>query len=153
MTLNEQQKTLIERIGIFYERMGLQPAAGRILGLLYVSDNPELTFDEIREALNISKSATSNALNLLIETGPVEYITFAGDRKRYFRLKTSNWRQAITKRIDNIISFKGILQEVLEVRSAQTNAFNSCLAEFVDFLGYLQGELPSLLEKWEQTRK
>ncbi|PRY11291.1 MarR family protein [Pontibacter ummariensis] len=152
MTLDEQKKALIERIGIFHEKMGLQPVAGRILGLMYVADRPALTFDEIREELSISKSATSTALNLLIETGPVEYITFPGDRKRYFRLKTSNWRDALTKRIDNIINFKVLLKEVLECRTDKTSEFNTCLGEFVDFLDFLQEELPNLLDKWEKSR-
>lgn len=153
MVLSEQKKALIEKIGIFYEKLGMQPAAGRIMGLMFVSDRPELTFDEIREALNISKSATSTALNLLLETGPVEYITFAGDRKRYFKLKTSNWRDSLAQRFNNIINFKSLLKEVQEARSEKASEFNACLAEFIDFLDYLQHELPNLLEKWEQTRK
>lgn len=153
MNLNEQQRDLIERIGIFYEKMGMQPVAGRIMGLMFVSERPELTFDEIREILNISKSATSTALNLLIETGPVEYITFSGDRKRYFRLKTSNWRNAITKRIENIISFRSLLTEALEARSEKSSDFNGCLMEFIDFLGFMQQEMPALLERWEKSRK
>ncbi|MFD2515361.1 GbsR/MarR family transcriptional regulator [Pontibacter locisalis] len=153
MNLTEQKKELIEKIGIFHEKLGMQPAAGRIMGLMFVSDRPELTFDEIRETLNISKSATSTALNLLIETGPVEYITFAGDRKRYFRLKTSNWRDSLTKRFNNIINFKILLKEVMETRSDKSSEFNSCLAEFVDFLEYMQQELPVLLEKWEKSRR
>ncbi|WP_439883313.1 GbsR/MarR family transcriptional regulator [Pontibacter sp. MBLB2868] len=153
MNLTEQKKALIEKIGVFHEKMGMQPAAGRIMGLMFVSDRPELTFDEIRETLNISKSATSTALNLLIETGPVEYITFPGDRKRYFKLKTSNWRDSLTKRFNNIINFKSLLIEVLESRSEKSSEFNSCLSEFIDFLEYMQQELPVLLERWENSRK
>ena len=85
MVLTEKQKVLIEKIGIVTEREGMQPAAARIIGLLYVADNPELTFDEILGALRISKSAASNALNLLLQTNRIEYTTFSGDRKRYFR--------------------------------------------------------------------
>ncbi|MBC5991244.1 GbsR/MarR family transcriptional regulator [Pontibacter cellulosilyticus] len=153
MALTEHKKALIEKIGIFYEKLGMQPAAGRIMGLMFVADRPELTFDEIRETLNISKSATSTALNLLIETGPVEYITFAGDRKRYFKLKTSNWRDSLAQRFNNIINFKSLLIEVLEARSDKATEFNSCLTEFIDFLEYLQHELPLLLKKWEESRK
>lgn len=153
MNLTEQKRALIEKIGIFYEKMGHQPVAGRIMGLMFVSERPELTFDEIRETLSISKSATSTALNLLIETGQVEYITFSGDRKRYFKLKTSNWRDAVTKRIQNIINLKSLLNEVLEARSDQSPEFNTCLVEYVDFLDYIQKEIPVLLEKWEKSKR
>ena len=40
---------------------------------LLIADRNELTFDEIKDALNISKSATSTAINLLINTNRIEY--------------------------------------------------------------------------------
>ena len=97
MVLKEKQKGLIEKIGIVTEREGMQPAAARIIGLLYVADNPELTFDEILGALRMSKSEASNALNLLLQTNRIEYTTFSGDRKRYFRIKVTNWREGFAK--------------------------------------------------------
>ncbi len=78
-TLTDKQKNLIEKIGIYIESEGMQPVAARILGLLYVADKPELTFDEVTDSLRISKSATSNGLNLLLHTQRIEYITFPED--------------------------------------------------------------------------
>ena len=65
----------------------MQPVSGRILALLMVMDKECFTFDEIIEELEISKSAASVALRMLQLRNNVEYITFLGDRKRYFRLK------------------------------------------------------------------
>src|SRR5690554_6025423 len=98
--INQNQKELVEKAGIIYEKDGLQPAASRILALLMVADNPELTFDEIREALNLSKSATSTAINLLITINRIEYITNPGERKRYFRLKIGNWKENFMDKIE-----------------------------------------------------
>ena len=65
-TITTEQRYLIERYGVFMGRSHLQPAASRILGLLLISDKPELTFDEIKEALGLSKSAVSNALAIFV---------------------------------------------------------------------------------------
>ena len=153
MVLTEKQKVLIEKIGIVTEREGMQPAAARIIGLLYVADNPELTFDEILGALRISKSAASNALNLLLQTNRIEYTTFSGDRKRYFRLKIANWREGFTKKMEDMTSFSLLLKEVLNERNPETTEFNRNLEELADFMAYVNSALPGLLESWEKTRK
>ena len=153
MVLTEKQKVLIEKIGIVTEREGMQPAAARIIGLLYVADNPELTFDEILNALRISKSAASNALNLLLQTGRIEYTTFSGDRKRYFRLKVSDWREGFSKKMEDMTSFSQLLKEVLKERNPETKEFNKSLGELADFMSYVNTQMPGLLENWEKSRK
>ncbi|OKL38771.1 GbsR/MarR family transcriptional regulator [Pontibacter flavimaris] len=153
MNLTDKQRELIERIGVFQEKAGLQPVAGRIMGLLYVSDKPELTFDEIRETLGISKSATSNALNLLQQLNRLEYITYSGDRKRYFRLKLDKWRDLVLQGVESITDFSETLQEVVAERTGETKEYNQNLLEVADFLKYLHQELPKLLTQWEQQKK
>ncbi|PIQ22174.1 MAG: hypothetical protein COW65_04655 [Cytophagales bacterium CG18_big_fil_WC_8_21_14_2_50_42_9] len=152
MNLTDKQKEVIENIGINYEAAGLQPAAARILGLMYVADKPELTFDEITDSLHISKSATSNAINLLLQTGQIEYITFSGDRKRYFRLKISNWRDGFTQKIEGLTNFNKLLRQALEVRTKETPEYNACLVQLINFLDFIKQELPGLLQKWEKTK-
>jgi len=80
-----KQKELIEQIGRENEREGFQPVPARILGLLMVMDKEEYTFEEIVEEMQISKSSASTALKNLEIRGIIEYITYPGDRKRYFR--------------------------------------------------------------------
>src|SRR5699024_7126307 len=83
----------IERVGVFHEKKGLQPVVGRIIGLLLVAEPAEATFDEIQEALQVSKSAVSNALTFLQGREIADYTTKPGDRKRYFKLKVKDWRK------------------------------------------------------------
>lgn len=153
MVLTEKQKVLIEKIGVVTEREGIQPAAARIIGLLYVSDKTELTFEEILQALRISKSAASNALNLLLQTKRIEYTTFTGDRKRYFRIKIANWREGFTKKMEDMTSFSQLLKEVLKERTPETVEFNKGLEELADFMTYVNNQLPGLLDSWEKNRK
>lgn len=81
----KKQKELIEHIGRQNEREGFQPVPARIMGLLMVMDKEEYTFEEIVEEMQISKSSVSTALKNLEIRGIIEYITYPGDRKRYFR--------------------------------------------------------------------
>ncbi|MBD1396484.1 MarR family transcriptional regulator [Pontibacter sp. JH31] len=152
MALSEKQRQLIEEIGIYHENNGFQPAVARVMGLLLVSNTPELSFDEISETLNISKSATSNALNMLLNTGHIEYTTFSGDRKRYFRIRSSNWRDHFAKKMEDLSVLNCLLKKVLEVRKRENPMYDQKLNDFISFLDYMKGELPRMIEEWEKTR-
>lgn len=91
----KKQKELIEFIGRQNEKEGYQPVTARILGLLMVMDKEEYTFEEIVEEMKISKSSASTALKNLEIRGIIEYVTYPGDRKRYFRF--------VSREIDGII--------------------------------------------------
>jgi DNA-binding transcriptional ArsR family regulator len=149
LTLTDKQLKLIEELGVFYEKTGVHPAAARILSLLMVSDKIELTFEEIYETLNLSKSATSNALNVLINTDKLEYITKPGERRRYFRLRIKNLKEEIHKSLEGIYTFKLLLQKVVNLRTESTGDFNSSLEEVAQFLDFMHNELPRIFQKWE----
>jgi DNA-binding transcriptional regulator GbsR (MarR family) len=83
----KKQRELVETIGLHFDKQGLQPIAGRIMGLLMVMDKERFSFDEIIEELQISKSSASNALKNLEIRKKIEYITLPGERKRYFQLR------------------------------------------------------------------
>lgn len=150
--LTETQKQLIERVGVFYEHSGIQPAPSRVIGLLLVSDKTELTFDQICSALKISKSAASNAINLLLTTGKIDYVTFSGDRKRYFRSRVSNWKEETQKGLKSILGMNELLKEVLNQRPKSTKDFNASLEEIIAFMEFLHDEVDTIFQKWE-TRK
>lgn len=151
--LTAEQKVLVEKLGVMSERRGMQPAAARVLALLLVSDVPELTFDQIRETLNISKSAASNAINLLLNTGQVEYVSKLGDRKRYFRNRLPQWKEDMKKHLAQFGKVTEVFREVLQQRPKSTPEFNRSLKDVIDFLEFLQGELPVIYKKWEAKKK
>lgn len=153
LKLSEKQLKLVEELGIYYEKTDLQPAAARIYALLMVSDRNELTFEEIYENLNISKSAASNAINLMIGTQRVEYITRPGERKRYFRCKVESLTDGMQKSLYSLEVFNSLLKEVITLRPEDTKEFNDNLKEVVDFLDFISLELPLLVQKWKNKKK
>lgn len=150
--LTEAQKRLIEKVGVMQEKGGIQPAPSRVVALLLVSPVPELSFDQIRETLNLSKSATSNAINMLMTHERIDYITKPGDRKRYFRSKITIWKENIKSDITKFGIVADVLQEVLDQRPANTEKMNKSISEVIDFIHFLNRELPILYNKWEQSK-
>ncbi len=152
LKLTQEKLALIEKLGLNFEQ-GLQPAAARVAALLLVSDKLELTFDEICEVLNLSKSATSNALNFLLNMNRIEYITKPGDRKRYFRSNLSDWKETMKAKFMDFDKVNNIMREVLEQRPHSTKEFNLKLEEFIHFMEFMGREIPVLFKKWEQSKK
>ncbi|WP_276133951.1 GbsR/MarR family transcriptional regulator [Polluticoccus soli] len=153
MKLSQEKLSLIEEFGVFHEQNGMQPAAGRVIALLFISDNVELTFEEIYETLHMSKSAASNAINFLLSTNRIEYITKPGERRRYFRVKAQNITDVIQRSLTGMNGFNTMLKKVLEHRPAHTKDFNNRLKEVTQFMDFLHAELPVLFQKWEQRKK
>jgi DNA-binding transcriptional regulator GbsR (MarR family) len=151
--LSDKKLKLIEELGMHFEKSGTQPAASRIFALLMISDTNELSFEEIYQTLNISKSAASNAINLLIDTHRVEYITRPGQRKRYFRCKVKSLNEGVQRSLDDMEVFNTLLKQVVAQRSKETKEFNDGLEDVVSYLDFMKIELPALFQKWENLKK
>ncbi len=151
--VTEKQRLLIEQLGVFHEHEGFHPAGARIMALLLIADRNELTFDEIKDTLNISKSATSTAINLLINTKRIEYFTNPGERKRYFRATIVNWKNHMKEKLEGIIKMSSIMEEIIRQRPASTPEFNAGLEEIHGFMTFFHKEIPLLIERWKTTKK
>lgn len=147
--LTEKQKELIESFGVVQEGMGLSPASARVDALLIVADNHELTFDEVRENLELSKSATSNAINNLLMLKRIGYKTKPGDRKRYFHTKLGQWKNSFKDSINALTGYNEVVLQILNNRTSETPEFNSQLKDFTKFIEYYQKESIKLIENWK----
>jgi len=150
--LTAEQKNLIEKIGVFMEKSGSAPVEGRIMALLMVADDTELSFEDIYETLAISKSAASNTINVLLTMNKIDYITRHGDRKRYFRTRLEKWETDFGKNVEAGLYISDLLKEVLAIRPKTTKAFNAEMKSLIDFLDYLKKEIPVLLKKWKDQQ-
>jgi len=148
-TLTDKQKELIESFGVIQEGMGLSPASARVDALLTVADTTELTFDDIREALELSKSATSNAINNLLMLKRIGYKTKPGDRKRYFHTRLGQWKNSFLDSINGLTAYNEIVKEILANRTSDTKEFNKQLKDFTEFIAYYQKESIKLIENWK----
>src|SRR5512147_713514 len=86
-----EQRHFIEDTGLFFEQMGMPRMAGRILGVLLISDPPAQSITEISEKLKASKSSVSIMARLLVEDGLVERVASPVPRRDYYRFKPGGW--------------------------------------------------------------
>lgn len=148
--LTEKQKELIESFGVAQESMGLSPASARVNALLTVANSIELTFDDIRGALELSKSATSNAINNLLMLSRIGYKTKPGDRKRYFYSKIGQWQIAFMDSMNGLTGYNQILTDILDNRTKESKEFNAQLEELTEFIDYYQKESIEIIKNWKK---
>ena len=151
MTLSQQQGELIEKIGIYFEQ-GMQPAAARILALLIVSDKDSFSFDEIREILTLSKSATSNGLSFLSRVNKIEYYTKTGDRKRYFKWSPLHTINHFKEGIEKVLGLNKLFDEAINLKKDKDSFNSQKLVELTDLMNFLHQEMPAIYKKWENSR-
>jgi DNA-binding transcriptional regulator GbsR (MarR family) len=152
MNVTVAQKRLIEKLGVFFEGQGRTPAEARIIALLLVADQLEMTLEEIQQTLNISKSAVNNAVNVLMLTQQLEYVTKPGDRKKYYKSKIEQWMSHVEEHVEKALEGRTLLREALEQRTKSTKEFNIALKDMIDFMEFVQSHHQDLFAKWKKAK-
>ena len=144
----------VEKIGIMMEQTGQSPVPGRIVAYLMLSEPPYRDFYTIQEFLQASKSTISTALNQLMQAGVVSYITFSGDRKRYFQINTKGLSGVMKERYKTGRLLNDMIKEALQHRrDSEFQRFNRELKEVIDFSTYIHNGIEKLIADWEKTHK
>ncbi len=156
MNKEEKIKQLVERIGIVMESKGeCSPIAGRVFAYLLLADPPHKDFYDIQEFLSASKSSISTALKFLMDKGMVGYITFTGDRRRYFRVDFDRWIQNVQNVTAYVKAFNKELREVKEFRETEQPAgtdFLQGLDKIIQFQSDILEAIQTIMANWEARR-
>lgn len=147
-----QKKELIEKLGVNLEKLNkMAPMAARIFASLILSDKKGLTFEELVEELQASKSSISTHLESLQNLNKVSYITRPGDRKRYFIIHPNLILNIINEMVEKWDNEKTIHQDIIEYKEHQKQNSKEEELEFdvefnKDFLVFLE-EAKTAIEK------
>jgi DNA-binding transcriptional regulator GbsR (MarR family) len=150
----DQLTEKVEKIGIMIEQMGQPPIPGRIIAYLILSEPPYRDFYEIQEFLKASKSSVSTALNQLMHAGVVNYITFSGDRRRYFQINTRGLAEVMKDQYKKGRIINDMIKEALQHRrDSEFQKFNRELKEVIDFSTHVHVGIEKLITDWEKDHK
>jgi DNA-binding transcriptional regulator GbsR (MarR family) len=148
----KNQKLLVEEMGRHFDKEGMQPIAARIFALLTVSDQEEMTFDQIVEELMISKSSASNALKLLELRELIEYVTYPGDRKRYFRVRTKEVFSMIRDFEYKLSYMLGLNRKIIQLKEDKGSRVASFLEDINDMIVYFQENLDKFKQGYSKEK-
>jgi DNA-binding transcriptional regulator GbsR (MarR family) len=142
-----EETHFIEDIGLYFERLGLPRMAGRILGVLLISDPPAQSITEIVEKLNASKSSISIMARLLVEVGLIEKVPSPMPRRDYFKFKTGGWILYMQQWFELMSGLHKITERGIALLNDKPADLKNRLMEAHDLFSYLEEHFPSLLEK------
>ncbi len=144
-----EEKHFIEDIGLFFEQMGLPRMAGRILGVLLISDPPAQSITDIAEALQASKSSVSTMARLLVEHGLIERTAAALPRRDYYRFKPGGWIQYLRHWLGLMSALHQITERGLGLLAEKPAERRQRLLEAHDLFSLMEEQFPAILKTLE----
>ncbi|MCC6384404.1 MAG: winged helix-turn-helix domain-containing protein [Bacteroidia bacterium] len=110
---------LIERIGVYFEKAEkLPPVAGRILASIMLTCKHGITFEQLVQEMQASKSTVFTHLSYFESTGRIDYYTKSGDRKRYYIPPADGLLNFINEKIKELQSQCTLHQDVISYKEA-----------------------------------
>lgn len=103
----------VERLAVAMEADGLPRIAGRIFGLLLLSEEA-LSLDTIAESIGASKASASVNTRLLEHRGLIEQISLQGDRRDYYRSVSNLFVRTMEQRLAKWQRFHEIVNDGIE---------------------------------------
>ncbi len=152
-TAQQSYQVKVEQYGAFFERFNLSPVSARIYAFLLLAEPGHQTMAQIAAFLNVSKSAVSNGLRRLLDEGLIEYITFNGDRHRYFRISSGKWLAYAQAGALRLTESKAVLREVLALRRNRPadDRLNTDIEEIITFYDYMSEGISRLINRWKSS--
>ncbi len=87
-TLNAVEIEFVRFFVRLASQLHLPRSVGEIFGYLFAAPEPK-TFDQVVEALEISKGSASQGLKSLVKIGAVSIVYVPGDRRSYYQAESS----------------------------------------------------------------
>lgn len=144
-----EKRHFIEDMSLSFEQMGLPRMAGRVLGVLLISDPPEQSTDDLCGVLQASKSSISTTARLLTEIGFIERVPPSVPRRVYYRFKPGGWLIFMRQRMRLWTELHQIAERGLELLQGDDPAIRMRLQEAHDLFSLIEKEYPSLLKQFE----
>lgn len=142
--LEKQKKELIEQLGVQLENDKLAPLAARVMATLILNGKQGVTFEQLVNELNASKSTISTHLEQLQATNRIKYFTKTGERKRYFIINPDLMLNVIDEMIAKWETETKIHEKILDYKKShnelcqQREEFKFDLEFQKDFLTFLR---------------
>ena len=139
----------IERMGIYYERLGVSRIGGRILGLLMMARRP-LTLDDMASLLHVSRASISTNARMNVATGMVRHVSLPGDRRDYYEFAAHAWEERLAVGIPAAKMLRDIAREGVSALSTSNVQGRASLIETIEFSEFLIEETEAMMVRWRE---
>ncbi|MFL5401916.1 MAG: GbsR/MarR family transcriptional regulator [Gemmatimonadales bacterium] len=141
----------IERMGLAIETDGLPRIAGRIFGLLLVSEDAR-SLDDLAAELRVSKGSASTNARLLEQRGLLERICRPADRRDYYRARPDLFDHTMALRLAR---WERLHQAIAGARASlpiRSSEVRERLEEYEEAYAFMSQAIREALTHWQTTR-
>jgi DNA-binding transcriptional regulator GbsR (MarR family) len=149
--MDAQTAHFIERMGLALESDGLPRIAGRIFGLLLVSEGAR-SLDELACELRVSKGSVSTDARLLEQRGVLERISRPADRRDYYRVPPDLFTHTMAQRLARWQRFHEAIGAARTSLPIQSQEVLERLEEYEEAYAFMSQVISEALARWQASR-
>lgn len=150
-TLSASVREFIDQMGLYFEGFNISRSAGRIMGLLMVTDSP-LSLDEIALLLGVSRASVSTNARLLASAGLAQPVIVPGDRHDFYRFSSHAWERRLMSVITSARMSHRIAEHGLAAIESNNLIARAHLDEMREFCEFSIEETERMLERWRARK-
>jgi DNA-binding transcriptional regulator GbsR (MarR family) len=150
--MDGQTEHFIESMGLTLESDGLPRIAGRIFGLLLVSEEAR-SLDDLAAELGVSKASVSTNARLLEQRGVLEQVSRPADRRDYYQVPRDLFSHTMAQRLARWQRFHeaiGAARTSLSIRSPEVR---KRLREHEAAYAYMSRVIGQAMGRWQATHE
>jgi DNA-binding transcriptional regulator GbsR (MarR family) len=141
----------IDRMGLALEAEGLPRIAGRIFGLLVVSEDCR-SLDDLAAELQVSKASVSTNARLLEERGVLERNCRPSDRRDYYRVPPDLFSHTMAQRLQRWERFHEAIGQARSSLPIRSRKVRDRLEEYEAAYVFLAKAIEQALGRWHASR-
>lgn len=136
-----------DRLAVLFEGDGLPPIAGRIFGLLLLSDEA-LSLDQLAGSLGVSKASVSTNARLLAELRVVEQVHRQGSRRDYYRMAPDLFERSMAQRLERWQRFTEVIGEGRRTLPLASAEVRERMERYESAFSYMADAIGRALAQW-----
>jgi len=149
--MDKKTADFIDRMGLALEADGLPRIAGRIFGLLLVSEDCR-SLDELVSQLRVSKASVSTNARLLEQRGVLERNSRPSDRRDYYRVPPDLFSHTMAQRLQRWERFHEAIGDARASLPIQSRKVRERLEEYDSAYTFLTQAIGEALARWRTSR-
>lgn len=149
MNLSAQQHAFIDDFAALWDQVGGKPVQGRVLALLYIANQSELSASDIGDTLGISRGSVSQTTRQLTQIRLIQRVSKPGDRRDWYRVSPNAWSEAARAERSQIAPFLDLMHRGLNLHNTSPPERQRALINSIAFLMDYDAALGSFLESWK----
>lgn len=142
----------VERFASTMATSGLPRMASRVFATLIAAESRGLTAARLKDSLGVSAGAVSGAVRWLAQVGLITRSTVPGTRQDLYIAESDSFVTLMMQDIRALRSWQNDLRAGATALGPDSVAGRR-MTEALEFFAFLEGELPGILQRWQDHRR